>query len=124
MECNFLLVASDNPGEVLPATVRCGQRDAKTRLVGEYEADLVAANMLLQDMMDPAAEDVFKEVYGPHAETDALSRFRAMLGATLVVFLLISQVTSRDRRTHPKPLVRFAAIANDSAARWPSSSLS
>ena len=92
------------------------QPDGKTRLVWEYEADLVAANMLLQDMMDPGVEGVFKEVYGPIAETDALSRFQAMLGATLVVFLLISQVTPRDRRTHPEPLVRFAAIANDSAA--------
>lgn len=90
--------------------------DAKTRLIWEYEADLVAANMLLQDMMDPGIESVFKEVYGPDAETDALSRFQAMLGAILVVFLLISQVTPRDRRTHPEPLIRFAAIANDSAA--------
>lgn len=90
--------------------------DPKTRLIWEYEADLVAANMLLQDMMNPGIEAVFKGVYGPDAETGALSRFQTMLGATLVVFLLIAQGTPRDRRTHPEPLVRFAAIANDSAA--------
>jgi hypothetical protein len=39
-----------------------------------------------------------------------------MLGAILVVFLLVAQATPIKRRTHPEPLIRFAAVANDSAA--------
>lgn len=86
---------------------------AGIRFVWEYEADMLATNMLLQDMVDPAAEGPFRETYGKGADTGALSRLQAMLGAVLVVFLLIAQVTPRRRRSHPEPLVRFAAIAND-----------
>lgn len=90
--------------------------DRRLRFVWEYEADLVAANMLLQDMMGAGAEAAFRDAYGDGAETGLLDRFQAMLGAMLVVFLLVAQATPRERRSHPEPLVRFAAIANDSAA--------
>jgi hypothetical protein len=88
----------------------------KLRQVWEYEADLVAANMLLQDMASPQAEAGFRGAYGTDNDCDVVARFQAMLSAVLVVFLLIAQATSSSRRTHPDPLVRFAAIANDSAA--------
>lgn len=88
----------------------------RMRMVWEYEADLVAANMLLQDMVSPESEVVFAEAYGDGADTSVLGRFQGMLGAILLVFLLFAQVTPLRRRTHPEPLVRFAAVANDSAA--------
>lgn len=90
--------------------------DTRMRLVWEYEADLVAANMLLQDMVDPRAEKAFGDAYGDGADAGVLARFQAMLGAMFLVYLLVAQVTPSTRRTHPEPLVRFAAVANDSAA--------
>lgn len=90
--------------------------DSRLRFVWEYEADLVAANMLLQDMVNPAAEGIFQEVYGSEADSGPLGRYQVMLGAVLVVFLLVAQFTPARRKSHPEPLVRFAAVADDSAA--------
>jgi hypothetical protein len=93
-----------------------GRASARVRMVWEYEADLVATNMLLQDLVASDAEPVFREAYGGDNDCGVLARFQAMLGAILVVFLLVAQATPIKRRTHPEPLIRFAAVANDSAA--------
>lgn len=85
------------------------------RHVWEYEADMVAANMLLQDMMDARAHTAFKDALGEEADCGPLARYQGMLSAAFVVFLLFAQVPSTGK-THPDPLVRFAAVANDSAA--------
>lgn len=102
--------------EIVPSNRAPQGRTAEVRRVWEYEADLVAANMLLQDMVSPGAEEAFAAIYGPDNDYTPLGRVQAMLGAALVVFLLISQATPTSRRTHPDPLVRFVAIANDAAA--------
>lgn len=102
--------------EIVPSNSAPQGRAAEIRRVWEYEADLVAANMLLQDMVSPGAEETFAVVYGSDNDYTPLGRVQAMLGAALVVFLLISQATPTSRQTHPDPLVRFVAIANDAAA--------
>ena len=100
--------------ELAPRSASIHRGDAMTRQVWEYEADLVAANMLLQDVMSVSADVAFRDAYG--GQTEELDRFQAMLGAVLVVFLLVAQATPARCRTHPEPLVRFAAVANDSSA--------
>lgn len=102
--------------EIVPSNRAPQGRAAEMRRVWEYEADLVAVNMLLQDMVSPGAEDTFVAVYGQDNDYTPLGRVQAMLGAALVVFLLISQATPTSRQTHPDPLVRFVAIADDAAA--------
>jgi hypothetical protein len=102
--------------EMAESSMPVGRNGSRLRLVWEYEADLVAANMLLQDMVASDVEAVFREAYGGDNDCGVVARFQAMLGAVLVVFLLVAQVTPVKRRTHPDPLVRFAAVANDSAA--------
>jgi len=61
----------------------------RLRLIWEYEADLLAANMLLQDIVAPETVKAFEGVY----DTGPVSRVQAMLGAILVVFLLVAHVT-------------------------------
>lgn len=102
--------------EIVPSNRAPHGRAAEIRRVWEYEADLLAANMLLQDMVSPGAEEAFAAIYGPDNDYTPLGRVQAMLGASLAVFLLISQATPTSRRTHPAPLVRFVAIANDCVA--------
>lgn len=92
-----------------------GRSRLALRRVWEYEADLVAANMLLQDMMDARAESAFKDALGADNDCGPLARYQCMLGAVFVTFLLFAQAPS-TATTHPDPLVRFAAIANDSVA--------
>ena len=102
--------------EMAESRLPAGRTGARLRMVWEYEADLVAANMLLQDVVAGDAEPVFREAYGGDNECGVLARFQAMLVGRLVVFLLVAQATPTKRRTHPEPLIRFAAVANDSAA--------
>ncbi|TXH29706.1 MAG: hypothetical protein E6Q99_00360 [Elusimicrobia bacterium] len=102
--------------EMAESVMPDGRASARVRMVWEYEADLVAANMLLQDMVANDAEPVFRDAYGGDNDSGVLARFQAMLGAILVVFLLVAQATPIKQRTHPEPLIRFAAVANDSAA--------
>lgn len=92
-----------------------GRNRLALRRVWEYEADLVAANMLLQDMMDARAESAFGYAFGDENDCGPLARYQGMLAAVFVTFLLFAQAPS-TATTHPDPLVRFAAIANDSAA--------
>lgn len=66
-------------------------------------------------MVAPQAVAAFEGVYDADADTGPVSRVQVMLGVILVGFLLVAQPPSRHR-SHPEPLVRFAAVANDCMA--------
>lgn len=116
VDANAQLNSSLHLVEVVPICTMPAGKVAAMRRVWEFEADLVAANMLLQDMVSPGTEEAFMAAFGPESDYSPVARVQAMLGAALVVFLLVSQSAPASKRTHPDPLVRFIAIANDSAA--------
>lgn len=77
---------------------------------------MLAANMVLQDVLSPQNDPSFLDGFGAQVQESPLLRAQVMLAALLLFFLLVSQQDSGTERTHPDPLVRFSAISRDTVA--------
>jgi len=102
--------------EVMNSRTAPGGRQALLRRVWEYEADLLAANMVLQDALSPQHDPSFLDGFRPQILESPLQRAQVMLASLLLFFLLVSQQGAGTERTHPDPLVRFSAISRKTVA--------